>query len=79
MPGLPRRRRDFHHHNALKPPTVPAHDRVRPDDGDRIQYARPKPIKQDEQQSVQRLQADALRRRTAQDDELLSKDEDLDL
>src|SRR4029434_5787721 len=59
--------------------TVPAHDRGRPDDGDRIQYARPKPIEQYEQQSVQRPQADALRRRAAQDDELLSKDEDLDL
>jgi len=59
--------------------TAPAHDRVRPDDSDRIQYARPKPIKQDEQQSVQRPQVDALRRRAAQDDELLSKDEDLGL
>src|SRR5262245_20774079 len=36
-------------------------------------------IEQHEQQLIQRSQADALRRRAAQDDELVSKDEDLDL
>jgi hypothetical protein len=58
---------------------VPQHNRVRLDDGDRIQNARPEPIEQHKQQPIHHPQVDALRRGAAQDDELMSKDEDLDV